>query len=238
MAQNGFDIYQLWQQRAAADRGLAAQPLLDANARQGLQIDFDRNMALNRLDLQANGVDQGGTLRDIDYYGNVYNNQVRQFLAGGADAEMAKQQREQQMREQLAVGGAGWTQGLTSDKKQSNYQYDATIRDLNVDLERKGLDRDQQVAQANDRLKKLKLTAEGLNVSATALQRALQNQIDRLGLNGMLTVGQLMDQQAGANTALGQFSAQITAQAIASLNQQTGTQPTAPRRSSPQRNRG
>lgn len=213
----GSDMIDAYFSKSDAQRGLMFQPLLDANSRSGLQIAYDANMANLGLDRQSNGIDQSGVLRDIGYYNDVYNLDARGALAGMQDAGMAQKSREQQMREQLAIGGGGWVQGLRADKEQSDYQYDTTIRGINLDLERSGLNRDQQVAQANDRLAQLKIQAQRYNVSESQLSRQLQNELDRLGLSGMMTVGQLLDQSKRADVSIASFQDQIIKQAIANL---------------------
>ena len=175
------------------------------------------------------------------------------------DAGMAEQARAQQIREQLATGGGGWTSGVRSDKDQSDYMlastqrdvglnrrasasdyafeqagigkdrtklqtgYDASIAGLdnqranmNIDLERAGLDRNQQQAQANDRLQQLQLEAGRYSVDENALQANLQNQLERLGLENQLSTGQLLDAIRSGNTQQQQLAQQIFMQAVAS----------------------
>ncbi len=174
------------------------------------------------------------------------------------DAGMAEQARAQQIREQLATGGGGWTSGVRSDKAQSDYMLDATKRDvglnrrasasdyafeqtgigkdrtklqtgydasiagldnqranMNLDLERAGLDRNQQQAQANDRLQQLQLEAGRYSVDENALQANLQNQLERLGLENQLSTGQLLDAIRNGNTQQQQLAQQIFMQAVA-----------------------
>lgn len=175
------------------------------------------------------------------------------------DAGMAEQARAQQIREQLATGGGGWTSGVRSDKDQSDYMlastqrdvglnrrasasdyafeqagigkdrtklqtgYDASIAGLdnqranmNIDLERAGLDRNQQQAQANDRLQQLQLEAGRYSVDENALQANLQNQLERLGLENQLSTGQLLDAIRNGNAQQQQLAQQIFMQAVAS----------------------
>lgn len=174
------------------------------------------------------------------------------------DAGMAEQARAQQIREQLATGGGGWTSGVRSDKDQSDYMlastqrdvglnrrasasdyafeqagigkdrtklqtgYDASIagfdnqrKNMNIDLERAGLDRNQQQAQANDRLQQLQLEAGRYSVDENALQANLQNQLERLGLENQLSTGQLLDAIRNGNAQQQQLAQQIFMQAVA-----------------------
>lgn len=188
---------------------------------------------------------------DLGFRDRGFDNQL-------ADAGMAQQARDQQIREAIATGGGGLTQGIGADRKQSNYLFDAAGRDIglqreqsrsdygfeqsgisrdrtklqtgydrdiagfdnqranmNIDLERSGLDRDQQQAQANDRLGQLRLESERYNVDQDALQANLQNQLERLGLESSLSTGQLLDAIRNGNTQQQQLAQQIFMQAIA-----------------------
>lgn len=188
---------------------------------------------------------------DLGFRDRGFDNQL-------ADAGMAQQARDQQIREAIATGGGGLTQGIGADRKQSNYLFDAAGRDIglqreqsrsdygfeqsgisrdrtklqtgydrdiagfdnqrknmNIDLERSGLDRDQQQAQANDRLGQLRLESERYNVDQDALQANLQNQLERLGLESSLSTGQLLDAIRSGNTQQQQLAQQIFMQAVA-----------------------
>lgn len=188
---------------------------------------------------------------DLGFRDRGFDNQL-------ADAGMAQQARDQQIREAIATGGGGLTQGIGADRKQSNYLFDAAGRDIglqreqsrsdygfeqsgisrdrtklqtgydrdiaglnnqranmNIDLERSGLDRDQQQAQANDRLGQLRLESERYNVDQDALESNLQNQLERLGLENQLSTGQLLDAIRNGNTQQQQLAQQIFMQAVA-----------------------
>jgi len=188
---------------------------------------------------------------DLGFRDRGFDNQL-------ADAGMAQQARDQQIREAIATGGGGLTQGIGADRKQSNYLFDAAGRDIglqreqsrsdygfeqsgisrdrtklqtgydrdiaglnnqranmNIDLERSGLDRDQQQAQANDRLGQLRLESERYNVDQDALQANLQNQLERLGLESSLSTGQLLDAIRNGNAQQQQLAQQIFMQAVA-----------------------
>ena len=188
---------------------------------------------------------------DLGFRDRGFDNQL-------ADAGMAQQARDQQIREAIATGGGGLTQGIGADRKQSNYLFDAAGRDIglqreqsrsdygfeqsgisrdrtklqtgydrdiaglnnqranmNIDLERSGLDRDQQQAQANDRLGQLRLESERYNVDQDALESNLQNQLERLGLENQLSTGQLLDAIRNGNAQQQQLAQQIFMQAVA-----------------------
>ena len=187
-----------------------------------------------------------------------YGIRDRGFEGQLADNAEGRRQREQQIREQLAGGGGGFTQGLRSDRTASDYAFDAGNRDvglardkslsdynfeqknvahdrtnlqtsydrtiggldndrnkINIDLERSGLDYEQQQAQIRDRMGQLHLAAARFNVDQNALSTNLQRQLERLGLENSLSTGQLLDAIRSGNTQQQQLANQIFAAAVA-----------------------
>lgn len=87
---------------------------------------------------------------------------------------------------------------------------------MNIDLERAGLDRNQQQAQANDGSSSSSSKRAGTTwTGERALQANLQNQLERLGLENQLSTGQLMDAIRNGNTQQQQLAQQIFMQAVA-----------------------
>jgi hypothetical protein len=112
--------------------------------------------------------------------------------------------------------------GIVNDRTKLQTGYDRDIagfdnqrKNMNIDLERSGLDRNQQQAQANDRLGQLRLESERYNIDQDALESNLQNQLERLGLENQLSTGQLLDAIRNGNTQQQQLAQQIFMQAVA-----------------------
>ena len=112
--------------------------------------------------------------------------------------------RHRQDRTKLQTGYGASIAGL--DNQRAN---------MNIDLERAGLDRNQQQAQANDRLQQLQLEAGRYSVDENALQANLQNQLERLGLENQLSTGQLLGAIRNGNAQQQQLAQQIFMQAVA-----------------------
>ena len=151
----------------------------------------------------------------------------------GVQRDVTNQQRD------LALAGVGNDRtrlNATYDRDKSGYTNEqrkvdqahaeqlATLdkhrRDLNLDLERSGLSRDQQQAQVQDRMNNLALQAASMGVQADALARSLQLELERLGLQQAISVGQLMDAKNSNDAARAQLAANLIAQAGAQTAQQ------------------
>ena len=101
---------------------------------------------------------------DLGFRDRGFDNQL-------ADAGMAQQARDQQIREAIATGGGGLTQGIGADRKQSNYLFDAAGRDI-------GLQREQSRSDYG-------FEQSGISRDRTKLQTGYDRDIAR-GLNNLI----------------------------------------------------
>ena len=128
---------------------------------------------------------------DLGFRDRGFDNQL-------ADAGMAQQARDQQIREAIATGGGGLTQGIGADRKQSNYLFDAAGRDIGLQREQSRSDYGfEQSGISRDRTKLQ--TGYDRDIAGLNNQRANMNiDLERSGLDRD-------QQQAQANDRLGQL---------------------------------
>ena len=128
---------------------------------------------------------------DLGFRDRGFDNQL-------ADAGMAQQARDQQIREAIATGGGGLTQGIGADRKQSNYLFDAAGRDIGLQREQSRSDYGfEQSGISRDRTK----LQTGYDASIAGLDNQRSNMnidLERAGLDRD-------QQQAQANDRLGQL---------------------------------
>lgn len=85
---------------------------------------------------------------------------------------------------------------------------------LRLDLEAYGLNADEQKAKLNDRLKQLDVEARARGINANLLAAQMNQALHNLNLQGVLTVGQLLDQASAARQNKAQVQQQIAQQWI------------------------
>jgi hypothetical protein len=121
---------------------------------------------------------------------------IQGFGAQREDAGMAQMGREQAIREALATGGGGFTQGLRSDRQLSDYERTATDRDIGLAASLQATNYGEQTAGfGRDRA----LLDNGWNRDRAGFANARTNMnldLERSNLNYEQQQGQIADRNA------------------------------------------
>lgn len=83
---------------------------------------------------------------------------------------------------------------------------------LRLDLEAYGLNADEQKAKLNDRLKQLDVEARARGINANLLAAQMNQALHNLNLQGVMTVGQLLDQASAARMGKAKTQQEIAQQ--------------------------
>lgn len=199
-----------------------------ANDQTALRNAYNENMALANIDTMSNAVDRQGIPRDLAYLNSIWGNDFAKYLAdyaytnnqkdwawqdrwlADATVEGANADRAQQIREALATGGGGFTEGIRYDTganrrdlelgwRQGKQNFDQTMggilhnqQGLDQTLSRNQIEHDQAVAQKQQQSQHLDLDAAKIGVSKDALVKQYNQQLELLGLQNVIKIGDLL----------------------------------------------
>lgn len=149
---------------------------------------------------------QKGRLADtqnMDSYGNLWDSAA----AGGGGGQFGMNQGKIDADFRRGTYDVDIADANSQNKLNATLDADARQRNsLALDLQKAGYDRDEAMAKANDQIMTLALEANKRGISKTQLANQLQTGINNLGLQGLVSIGDILSQMSstalsGANMA-------------------------------------
>lgn len=179
--------------------GQAGYGLDQQNAQLGYQSD-SRDLALQQ---GQNGVDQRAAARQPQLLSQLLGLDNQEYDLQRGDAGQAFQKNLKSINSDATARGA-YTSGGTNDARKFNYgDLQSQMGHIGIAQDKNTLNASEQKAQAQDRIDTLNMTAGRLGMKGDELKSMLTNQMQKLGLNQIMSVDDLLDSMKN-NTLQGQ----------------------------------